>query len=59
VRPCAPCIPARPLTLNTTAGFETPGQTSSVKVYVILTAGNGPRSPARTVCHPAHGLFQH
>jgi hypothetical protein len=44
--------PAGPLTLNTTAGFETPGQTSSVKVYVVLTTDNERGSNTVTLTRP-------
>jgi hypothetical protein len=44
--------PGGPLTFSTPAGFENPGQTSSVKVYVILTTGNERGSNTVTLTRP-------
>jgi len=48
----ATILPGGPLTLITTAGFETPGQTSSVKVFVILSTGNERGSNTVTLTRP-------
>jgi hypothetical protein len=45
--------PAGPLSFNTTAGFETPGQTSSAKLYVVLSTGNERGSNTVTLTRPA------
>ena len=44
--------PGGPLTLSTPAGFENPGQTSSVKAYVILNTGNERGSNTVTLTRP-------
>lgn len=49
----ATVTPAGPFTLSTATGFETPGQTSSVKVYVVLTTGNERGSNTVTLTRPA------
>lgn len=46
-------IPAgNPLTFSTDEGLTTPGQTSSVKVYVVLTTGNEKGSNTVTITRP-------
>jgi hypothetical protein len=47
--------PTGPLSFNTTTGFETPGQTSSAKVYVVLTTDNERGSNKVTLTRPALG----
>ncbi len=44
--------PGGPLTFSTAAGFENPGQVSSVKVYVILTSGNERGSNTVSLARP-------
>ena len=41
------------LSFSTAAGFENPGQTSTVKVYVVLTTGNERGSNAVSLTRPA------
>jgi hypothetical protein len=48
----ATVLPGEALTLSTSTGFEAPGQTSSVKVFVILTTGNERGSNTVTLTRP-------
>lgn len=45
--------PDGPLSFSTAAGFENPGQTSTVKVYVVLKTGNERGSNAVSLTRPA------
>lgn len=45
-------LPGQPLTFATATGFETPGQTSSVKIYVVLTTGRERGSNTVTITRP-------
>jgi hypothetical protein len=49
----ASILPGSPLTFATGAGFESPGQVSSVKVFVVLTTGNERGSNTVTLTRPA------